>query len=66
MPAIFHPPSNTDMSVRLKDPNDPKAVALFNLIQRLYAEEAQKSKDPKNKTEMKTTDGKILRFTEPD
>jgi hypothetical protein len=54
------------MSMHLKKGvTDPKYVALVAMMQRLEAEDAKRRKDPKNRTEMKTTDGQICRFVEP-
>lgn len=54
------------MSMHLKPGvTDPKYVALVEMMQRLQANDAKSRKDPKNRTEMKTTDGQICRFTEP-
>lgn len=55
-----------NMAMHLKDPNDEEARALVEWYWSMKSKEAQASKDPKNKTQMKTTDGKICKFTEPD
>lgn len=54
------------MSMHLKKGvTDPKYVALVEMVNRLYAEQAQREKNPENRTQMKTTDGQICKFTEP-
>jgi len=54
------------MSMHLKKGvTDPEYVALVALVNNLYAEQAQKERNPENRTQMKTTDGQICKFTEP-
>lgn len=48
------------------DNSKPKAKALVELIEEFKKVAAQNSKNKNNKTEMRTTEGKVLRFTEPD
>lgn len=61
MLSVSHLRSSIDMD---SDKSTSKAKALVELIEKFKQQAAQQSKDKKNKTEMKTTEGKILRFTE--
>lgn len=62
MQSVSPQQSSIDMN---SDTPKPKAKALVELIEEFKKIAAQQSKNKKNKTEMKTTDGKVLRFTEP-
>ena len=54
------------MSMHLKKGvTDPKYVALVEMVQRLQAEDVQRRKDLKNRTQMQSKDGQIFRFVEP-